>query len=255
MKILVLGGTLFLGRAIVDRALADGHEVTLFNRCRTNPGLFDGVENLIGDRDSDLTRLQGRSFDVVIDTSDYFPRQVEAVLDALGADIGHYTFVSTADVYADQSVPGSDETAGLAAVADLDNEESGDNYGGFKALCEGALDATLPGRAHHVRAGLIVGPHDNSGRFTYWVERIAAGGSVLAPEPREQPVQFIDVRDLARWILLAATNDVTGAMNATNSPGSRTMEGATRLFPQPCRLREPGQFPCARSRARRSPAE
>ena len=224
MKVLVLGGTLFLGRAIVDQALANGHEVTLFNRGRTNPDLFNGVENLIGDRNSDLTQLRGRIFDAVIDTSGYFPRQVQAVIDALEGNIAHYTFVSTTDVYADHSIPGRNENAELATVTDLDDEQSGDNYGGFKALSEATLDAALPGRVHHVRAGLIVGPHDNSGRFTYWVKRIAAGGEVLAPEPRDQPVQFIDVRDLAQWILHAASNQVTGAMNASASPGSMTME-------------------------------
>lgn len=224
MKVLVLGGTLFLGRAIVGLALADGHDVTLFNRGRTNPGLFDGVENLVGDRDGDLNQLQGRKFDAVIDTSGYFPRQVQAVIDALDHNIAHYTFVSSTDVYADHSVPGSDETAELVSVSDRDGEGADDNYGGFKALSEATLDAALPGRVHHVRAGLIVGPHDDSGRFTYWVRRIASGGAVLAPEPRNQPVQFIDVRDLARWILHAATNHVTGAMNATAGPGSMTME-------------------------------
>lgn len=224
VNVLVLGGTLFLGRAIVDRALADGHDVTLFNRGRTNPGLFGGVENLVGDRDGDLNQLQGRKFDAVIDTSGYFPRQVQAVIDALGDDIAHYTFVSSIDVYADHSVPGSDETAELEAVRDCDDEGADDDYGGFKALSEATLDAALPGRVHHVRAGLIVGPHDDSGRFTYWVRRIASGGAVLAPEPRDQPVQFVDVRDLARWILKAATNHVTGAMNATANPGSMTMQ-------------------------------
>ena len=223
MKVLVLGGTLFLGRAIVDRALADGHDVTLFNRGRTNPNLFDEVETLIGDRNGDLTQLHGRTFDAVIDTSGYFPRQVQAVIDVLDRNIAHYTFVSSIDVYADHSV-GNDETAELTGVTDPDNEGSDDNYGGFKALSEATLDAALPGRVHHVRPGLIVGPHDESGRFTYWVKRIAAGGTVLAPEPRSQPVQFIDVRDLARWILHAMTRRVTGAVNATSTPGSMTIE-------------------------------
>lgn len=224
MKVLVLGGTLFLGREIVNRALTDGHAVTLFNRGRTNPNLFHEVENLIGDRNGDLAQLRDRRFDAVVDTSGYFPRQVQSVIDALDQNIAHYTFVSSTDVYAVHSVPGSDETAELAAVTDLDDEGSVDNYGGFKALSEATLDAALPDRVHHVRAGLIVGPHDDSGRFSYWVRRIHAGGDVLAPEPRDQPVQFIDVRDLARWILHAATEHVTGAMNATASPGSMTME-------------------------------
>jgi len=228
MRVLVLGGTLFLGRAIVDCALAAGDNVTLFNRGRTNPGLFAEVEHLVGDRDGDLTQLRGRTFDAVIDTSGYFPRQVQTVVDALERNVGHYTFVSSTDVYADHSVPGADETAELAVVTDPADEASGENYGGFKALCEAALDTALPGSVHHVRAGLIVGPHDDSGRFTYWVRRIAAGGAVLAPEPRDQPVQFIDFRDLARWILHAANERVSGAFNANASPGSMTMESVLR---------------------------
>ncbi len=224
MRILILGGTLFLGRAVVDHALAAGREVTLLNRGRTNPGLYPDVETIVGDRDGDLQQLHGRTFDAVVDTSGYFPRQVRAVVDALDANIGHYTFVSSVSAYADSSVPGAGETADLATVEDPSLEGLGQNYGGFKALSEAALDHALPGRAHHVRAGLIVGPHDNTGRFTYWVDRIAAGGTVLAPGPQDQPVQFIDVRDVARWILHAADRNIAGAINATGTPGLMTLE-------------------------------
>lgn len=223
MKCLMMGGTLFLGRAIVDAALDAGHDVTLFNRGRTNPGIYPDLELLVGDRDADLSSLQGRAFDAVFDTSGYFPRQVRSLVDALD-DVGHYTFVSSASAYADHSVPGADETAQTDTVDDPSVETLGPNYGGFKALCEAALDEMIPGQAHHVRAGLIVGPHDNTGRFSYWVERIATGGAVLAPEPRSQPVQFIDVRDIARWIIHAAETDVTGAVNAIGNPGELTME-------------------------------
>jgi 2'-hydroxyisoflavone reductase len=232
VRLLVLGGTLFLGRAVVDLALECGHEVTLFNRGRTNPGLYPHVEHVTGDRDHDLTGLAGRSFDAVVDTSGYFPRQIRSVVSALGP-VGHYTFVSSVSAYADHSAPGADESAELATVTDPSAEDLDVDYGGFKAQCESTLDQLVrlgpaaqrsgPRRVHHVRAGLIVGPYDDTGRFTYWVRRIAAGGTVLAPEPRDQPVQLIDVRDLARWILHAVATNVTGALNAVGTPGGHTM--------------------------------
>jgi 2'-hydroxyisoflavone reductase len=127
-------------------------------------------------------------------------------------------------VYADHSVAGIDESAGLAVADDPDDEDASDNYGPFKALCEQKLHEAFPGMVHNVRAGLIVGPYDNSGRFSYWVESMLNGGEVLAPEPKDQPVQFIDVRDLAEWILLAAEQGIVGTFNACNSPGAYTMQ-------------------------------
>ena len=223
MNVLIVGGTLFLGRAVAEKALTDGHTVALFNRGKTNPDLFPEVEHLLGDRDNDLAAIEGRNFDAVIDTCAYFPRQVDSLVDALG-DIGHYTMVSSISVYADTATPGIDETAELAELTDDAIEGDGAYYGAYKAACERIAESRLPGRVHNVRAGLIVGPHDNTGRFSYWVERIALGGEVLAPEPREQPVQFIDVRDVAEWILVAATTGVTGAINATSALGSATLE-------------------------------
>ena len=179
-----MGGTLFLGRAIADQAIAAGHTVTLFNRGMTNPTLYLDTGHILADWDSDLALLRGRAFDAVIDTSGYFPRQVAAVADALRGELGHYTFISSASAYADQSTPGADETAALATVADPAKEGLGENHGGFKALCEAALGQRLPGRVHRVRAGLIVGPNDNTGRFSYWVKRIAEGGEVWHPNRR-----------------------------------------------------------------------
>ena len=234
MKILVLGGTLFVGRVVVEHALDAGHDVSLFNRGKTHPGLFPEAEHIRGDRNQDLSGLAGRRFDAVVDTSAYFPRQVVAITEVLGP-IEHYTLVSSASVYADQSIPGMDESAALAVVEDPTVEELGENYGGFKALCESALEQALPGRVHSVRAGLIVGPYDSTGRFSYWVERLSRNGKVLAPDPADQPVQFIDVRDLADWILLAAARGLSGPMNAIGTPGSMTMasllEGTRRLVP------------------------
>lgn len=232
MDILIIGGTLFLGRAIAEQAIDAGHTITLCNRGQTNPNLFAGragVDHLIADRDDDAqlqSVLSGRRFDAVIDPSAYFPRQVQSVVDALGGNIPHYTFVSSASVYADHSQIGADESAATITLgADIDEStKSPDAYGGFKAQCEDALDELLPGRVHHVRAGLIVGPHDNTGRFSYWVERLQEDGPALAPEPKDQVVQIIDVRDLAGWIVHATTENITGTYNASGVPESMTMQ-------------------------------
>lgn len=219
MRILVMGGTLFAGRAIVEAAVHAGHDVTLFNRGQTNPNLRQDVENLFGDRNVDLSALRGRSFDEVVDTSAYYPRQIHSVVDALDCQIGHYTFISSLSVYAKHNEPGADESAELSQIVDNENESSSRNYGGYKALCERALDERLPGRIHHVRAGIIVGPFDNTGRFSYWVQRFCQGGQILVPEPREQAVQYIDVRDLANWVVSGAEKSVTGAYNVTSAVG------------------------------------
>ena len=199
MKLLVLGGTQFVGRAIAEAALARGHELTLFNRGRTNPGLFGEAEHLHGDRHGDLSALEGRRFDAVIDTSGYVPEAVRAAVDAVPD--AHYVFVSTISVYADFS-RGPDESSPVHAT--------GGGYGELKAACERQLpDGTLI-----VRPGLIVGPHDPTYRFTYWVDRLARGGDVLAPEPREQLVQVIDARDLADWLVRGAEQGLAGVFNA-----------------------------------------
>ena len=215
MKLLVLGGTLFVGRAVVEQALVLGHEVAMFNRGKTNPGLFPDVEHIVGDRNIDVAGLRGRKFDAAIDTSAYYPRQVATVVEAIGNGIGHYTFVSSVSAYADHDTPGADESDALATVTDPGNELTGGDYGGFKALCERVLEAALPGRVHCVRAGLIAGPYDPTDRFGHWVNRLATVDRVLAPEPSGQPVQIIDVRDLARWILASAEAGLAGAFNAT----------------------------------------
>jgi 2'-hydroxyisoflavone reductase len=225
MKVLVLGGTVFVGRHIVEAALARGHDVTLFNRGRTNPGLFDDVEQLRGDREGgDLAALEGRSWDAVVDTSGYVPRVVAASAQLLADAVAHYTFISTGSVYADYSRPGIDEASPVATVDDATTEDVGRHYGALKALCERAAEAALPGRVLSVRAGIVVGAHDPTGRFTYWVHRIARGGDVVAPEPREQRVQFIDARDLAAWILDGVERRLAGFFNATGPEAPLTME-------------------------------
>ena len=218
MKLLLLGGTKFLGRHVVEAALGRGHEVTLFNRGRTNPDLFPEVERLRGDRDGDLSALGGRAWDAVVDTSGYVPRVVRASAELLRDAVGHYTFVSSISVYRDFRAPGFDENAPLAQLEDPASEDVQEQYGALKAACERAAAEVYGERALLVRPGLIVGPHDPTDRFTYWPRRVAAGGDVLAPGTPADPVQFIDVRDLAVWLLHALDAGLSGPYNATGEP-------------------------------------
>jgi 2'-hydroxyisoflavone reductase len=210
----------------VEAALARGHEVTLFNRGQTNPDLFPEVETLRDDRDGDLSPLRGRSWDAVVDPSARIPRWVRATAEQLTDVVEHYTFISSGSVYADTSRPGVDENGPVHTVADETVEEITDaeTYGALKVLCERAAEERMPGRVLSVRAGLIVGPYDPTGRFTYWVHRIARGGDVLAPEPRLQPVQFIHGRDLAEWIVTMAERRQAGVFNATGPEQPLTTE-------------------------------
>jgi 2'-hydroxyisoflavone reductase len=226
MKLLVLGGTVFVGRHIVERALARGDEVTLFNRGRHGSELFPEVEKLRGDRDGDLRPLAGRAWDAVVDTSGYFPRIVGASARALADRVEHYTFVSSGSVYSDTARPGIDEGAPVHTLPPAAPEElaTPEAYGAFKALSEQAAEQAMPGRVLSVRAGLIVGPHDPTNRFTYWVTRIVRGGHVLAPEPRDQPVQIVDARDLADWILRLADRRAAGVFNAAGPERPYTLE-------------------------------
>jgi nucleoside-diphosphate-sugar epimerase len=217
MRMLVLGGTVFLGRHIVERALARGHEVTLFNRGRTRPELYPEAEKLRGDRDGDLTALAGRSFDAVVDTSGYVPRIVRETIAALG-EVGHYTFVSSISVYADASVAPTENSP----VAELEEptEDWRAAYGELKADCEDVVRDAFPD-AFVVRPGLIVGPWDPTGRFTYWPQRLAAGGRVLAPAPPDAAAQVIDARDLAAFVVSAAERRLAGTFNAVDRPTTR----------------------------------
>lgn len=217
MRLLVLGGTKFLGRAFVEVALARGHEPTLFNRGETNAELFPEVERLRGDRAGDLSSLQGRRFDAVVDTSGYVPGVVRASAELL-RDSTQYLFVSSVSVYADFSAGPNEESpcAGLGDASAEELAEDHSNYGALKALCEQAVWEVFRDRTLVVRPGLIVGPHDPTGRFTYWSHRLARGGEILAPGPPERRAQFIDVRDLADWLVGCVERRVTGVFNATN---------------------------------------
>ncbi len=224
MKLLILGGAVFLGRHLVDAAQARGHEITLFTRGQHNPALFPEVEKLRGDRDGDLTALQGRSFDAVIDTCGYVPRVVRASAELLADTVDHYTFISTISVFANTTTPGIDESGAVGKLADETVEEvTGETYGPLKALCEQAAERAMPGRVLNIRPGLIVGPYDPSDRFTYWPHRVAQGGDVLAPGKPERLVQFIDGRDLAEWTIRMAESKQTGTYNATGPDYPLTM--------------------------------
>jgi len=215
MRILILGGTVFLGRHLAGLALERGHALTLLHRGEHGAELFPASEHLLADRDGRLDVLAGRRWDVAIDTCGYVPRIVAASAEALANSVEHYTFVSTLSVHADNDVIGRTEEAAVGTLEDPTTEVvDGATYGPLKALCEQAAEAAMPGRVLVVRPGLIVGPHDPSDRFTYWPVRLARGGQVLAPEGRDAAVQFVDVRDLARWMLDLAERRTTGTFNA-----------------------------------------
>lgn len=231
MRLLVLGGTKFLGRHVVETALARGDEVTIFTRGLHNAELYEGVEKLRGDRDGGLEALRGRRWDAVVDTSGYVPRVVRASAELLADAVGLYVFISSMSVYAGFGRP-NDEDSPTARLADESVEEAtGEAYGPLKALCERAAEGAMPGRVLNVRAGLIVGPYDPTGRFTYWTGRVARGGEVLAPAPRGRQVQFVDARDLSEWMLLMAGARRAGVFNAAGPDYKLTMEG----FLEACR--------------------
>lgn len=217
MKVLVLGGSVFVGRAIVEAALARGHELTLFNRGQHSPDLFPEVEKLRGDRAVDLSALRGRRWDAVIDTCGYLPRVVRASAELLAPAVGHYTFISTCSVYPELGTKVCDETSTVGTMSDPTVEEiTGETYGPLKVLCEQAVQEALPGRALIIRPGLIVGPHDPTDRFTYWPSRIARGGEVLAPDQPNCAFQvIIDVRDLAEWTMRLVERGAVDVLNAS----------------------------------------
>ena len=214
MKLLVLGGTVFLGRHVVDAALADGHDVTIFTRGKTNADLFPEVEHLTGDRDGDLGALAGRVWDGVVDTSGYVPRVVRQSAELLHGAVGRYVFVSSISVYADPSRP-IDESSPVAELEDPASEDVQADYGALKAACERVVESIFGERGANARAGLIVGPYDPTDRFTYWPRRLAEGGDVLAPGDPSAPVQFVDARDLAAWLVRVAEHGPGGVFNAT----------------------------------------
>ena len=233
MKLLIIGGTRFLGRYLVTAAMRRDHEVTLFNRGTHSSETK--VETIHGDRHTEIEKLRGRRWDAVIDTCGMLPDAVRAAAETLADSVDRYIFISTQNVYADVSTPGVDETSALKTMTSAELDEAyaidrsgepsyGKLYGGLKALCEQAAEEVMPNRVLMIRPGLIVGPHDYTDRFTYWVVRIARGGEVLAPGDPDRYIQFIDVRDLAEWLVSMAERKETGAYNAHGTPRTLTMK-------------------------------
>jgi 2'-hydroxyisoflavone reductase len=216
MKILILGGKRFLGVALTQAILDAGHTPTLFNRGLTNPDLFPKVTNLIGERDGDLSALKRRKWDAVIDTSGFVPRIVKKSASFLSGKCGNYIFISSIEVYRDFRSPDIAEDYPIAQLEDPSDEDyTGDAYGPLKALCEYEIQQNFDGNVLVIRPGLITGPNDPTDRFSYWPHRVSLGGRVLAPAPPSSNLQFIDVRDLAEFIIRMIERNQEGAYNVT----------------------------------------
>lgn len=230
LRILILGGTAFLGPATIEVARARGHEITLFNRGRTNQHMYPDLPKLKGDRFDDLDALENGEWDVCIDNSGYIPRTVQASAELLKDRVKQYIFISSISVFADFTVKGLDENSAVGTLTDEKiaaatgmSNITGTNYGPLKALCEQANTKVFGRNACNIRPGLIVGPMDRSDRFTYWPVRVSKGGEVLAPGKPDTVTQVIDVRDLAEFIVLAAEKGYSGTYNATSPAEELTM--------------------------------
>lgn len=224
LKILILGGTNFLGPHLVEEFQRHGHEITLFNRGTQDPGCSN-VEMLRGNRDGDLTALQDRWWDAIIDTSGHLPRVVEASSKLLSKATNHYTFISTIGVYKDFHSMNIDENYPVAVLENEANEEINEKtYGALKASCEKVIEKHFSNHFLVIRPGLIVGPRDPTNRFSYWPLRIMDGGEILAPGAPTQNLQFIDVRDLAKWIVSMVEKQEIGFYNATGPSMPLTFE-------------------------------
>ena len=225
MEILILGGTRFIGPHIVERALEEGHKITLFNRGKTDPDRFTELEQLRGDRDAgDYEAIRGRNWDAVVDTSAYVPRAVREALDALDGSFDHYLFISTISVYRDfdaEMIEEDDPLEDPEAVLDDPSTENVDSesYGALKVLCERAARDQVDGRVTILRPGVIAGPGDDFDRFTYWPVRVAEGGRVLAPGRPSRPVQYVDTRDVADAVVTSLEDRITGTFNTVLPPG------------------------------------
>lgn len=226
MKILVIGGTRFFGRAFTELALADGHEVTIFHRGQSDSEHFTEATRVIGDRHEDLANLGEGPWDAVLDTCAYVPGSVTQALDYLKDKTEHYVFISTVSVYTESDEMNRDEDADLQTLpeGEPDDELKLENYGPLKVLCEQAAEAALPGKVTIVRPGLIVGPHDATNRFTYWQIRVRKGGDVLVPGDGSSLVQIIDARDLAAFCLTLIRNKIIGTFNACGPQEPHTIQ-------------------------------
>jgi 2'-hydroxyisoflavone reductase len=223
MRLLIIGGTRFSGRALTGSALAAGHEVTLFHRQETD--LFPEAEHVFGDRDLGVGALEGRTFDAVVDTCGYVPRAVRASAELLH-DSGWYGFVSSLSAHPDDLPPGGTEDSPIHRPPWPATEEvTDDTYGPLKVACEEAVQEVFGDRACVIRPGYIVGPHDPTDRFTYWVRRAALGGQMLAPEPLDYGLQWVDARDLAAFVLHLAQERIGGVFGVVDRAPTSTIGG------------------------------
>lgn len=224
LRILILGGTGFIGPHMVRYGLSRGHTITLFNRGRTNTHLFPDVEKLKGDRDGDLKALEGREWDVVIDNSGYVTRHVRDSAQLLSGAVGQYLFISSVSAYADFLTPNFDEDYALGTMDDPTVEDvTGDTYGPLKVLCEKEVQEAFGDHATIVRPGYIVGPGDSTDRWTYWPVRVDQGGEMIAPGEPSDPIQFIDARDLTSWVVRLLEQETNGVFNGVGPATRMTM--------------------------------
>ncbi|HEU5134984.1 MAG TPA: NAD-dependent epimerase/dehydratase family protein [Steroidobacteraceae bacterium] len=225
LRVLILGGTGFIGPHFVDALTAGGHKITLFNRGKRDPEARAGIEQLLGDRDGQIDALKGRDWDVVIDNSGYKPSQVRLTAELLERHTKLYIFISSIAVYTNFARAGIDESYELATLKDPTNETvTGETYGGLKALCEKIVESVYGGeRGNIIRPTYIAGPGDHTDRFTYWPWRVSRGGEMLAPGTPNDPFQYIDVRDLADFIRVCVEKTVTGTYNLCGPQGAVTM--------------------------------
>jgi 2'-hydroxyisoflavone reductase len=223
-RVLILGGTGFIGPHTIEALSRNGHQITLFNNDKESAKKFPRVESLFGDRDGKIEALNGRNWDVVIDNSGYVPRLVKLTADALKDRVGHYIFISSISAYADLTKPGIDEDYPLGKLKDPGVEQITDEtYGPLKAACENVVREVYGSRQTVIRPTYIVGPGDPTDRFTYWPVRVSRGGEMLAPGKSGDPAQFIDVRDLAEFIAACAEHRHAGDFNLCNPPRSVSM--------------------------------
>jgi 2'-hydroxyisoflavone reductase len=216
MRILVIGGTAFVGRHIAQAAVSAGHDLTLFHRGKTGTELFPQATHLSGDRDEDLSALAGGRFDATIDVCAYFPRQVRSLAAALGTRGGQYVFISSVSAYSPAVPPNYNESAPLAEPDPEATEVTNENYGGLKVACEQVSTELFGPDTTIIRPTYVIGPYDRSYRFTWWVDRIARGGTVLAPGSPDDPIQLIDARDQAAWIVSLLERSIAGTFHAVS---------------------------------------
>ena len=225
MRLLMIGGTSFSGRALTELALARGHQVTLYHRGTSGEDPFPDANHVHGDRDRGVEELAGRTFDAVVDTCGYVPRAVAASTGLL-SNSGWYGYYSSISAHIDPIAAGSDEDAPVHEPPFPDTEEiTAESYGPLKAACERVVLNAFDGRAAVIRPGYIVGPHDPTDRFTSWIRRAAEGGEMLAPGPSEGPMQFVDARDLATFVLDLAERHAAGTFDVVHPAGTATRRG------------------------------